>query len=825
MRFLQILVGLLLLCAFRLDAQTTEGRVQGSVVDLSTKQPLDFASVAIINASTGQAAKSAQTDLQGRFTIPGLALGNYTLRISFVGYQPYESDTIRITPANFDINLGPIPLAKNKANVLKEVTVQAQRNAMQLGVDRKVFNVEQSLVSEGGSATDLLANVPTVSVDIDGNVNLRGSGSVRVLIDGKPSAIGGGDISTVLQSLPASSIETIELITNPSAKYDPEGQTGIINIVLKKNKKIGVNGAVSLSAGTQENYNANTNLSYRDGNVNVYGNYSFRYGTRIGGGYNNTTFLGAGQTFNTSSGSRNNVGNNAKVGIDWYINDKTTIGTSANINLRDSEDEEDIHYLYRNYANALSNGTSLRSTEEEGKDKGYDLTLDFSRKFKRQGEELLANFSFGESSEDEGSVFNQNFFDQAGARRDTVDRRITGNTESRINYNIQLDYTLPFTDKQKLEAGYRTTIRQGDDGQSSERFNQETLRFERDYSLTNDFSSEDIVHAVYANYQNQITEGFGFQAGLRAEQAYLNTEYRGLDGITLQPTSSKGTLDYLRVYPSVFLTQKFKGENQVQLSYTRRVNRPRGWQVNPFLDVTDPNNQRRGNPNLRPEDIHSVEFSYMKFWNAITLTSTLFARQVNDVVEGYRTVLNGDTTLTQFINLSKTRASGLELISRADISKGFNITANVNIFYNKFFGNPQYGLKSNSGYNWNSNLTSSFQLPYNLSGQINMNYMAPRITAQGRGKEMYGLDAALRLDILKKKGSLSFNMRDVLNTRRWGMITTTDSFVSEFQRRMQGRQATLTFSYRFGQSDLPQRNRRNDRDQQQNQPSMDEPQF
>ncbi|MEJ6980852.1 TonB-dependent receptor [Pedobacter sp. P351] len=822
MRLLQFILAFSFLYVNAVSAQIAEGRISGTIIDAGTKKTIDFATIALLNSSR-QTIKSAQSDADGKFSMSSLPFANYSLKISFIGYQPFSKDSIAISPQNSQIDLGTISLIPNKANVLKEVTVEAQRNAMTLGVDRKVFNVEQSLVSEGGSATDLLANVPTVSVDIDGNVNLRGSGNVRVLIDGKPSAIGGGDISTVLQSLPASSIESIELITNPSAKYDAEGQTGIINIVLKKNKKIGINGAVALSAGTQENYNANANLSYRDGNVNLYGNYSFRYGTRMGGGFNNTSFVNNGQTFNTSRGERNNIGNNAKIGFDYYLNSKTTIGASANMNLRNSENSEDINYVYQNYFNAATNGTSFRKSEEEGKDKGYDLTLDFSRKFKKQGEELIANFSFGQSSEDEGSNFNQNFFYPQRINTDSLDRRVNINTESRTNYNLQADYTLPFTEKQKLEAGYRTTIRMGDDGQGSEKYNQAMGLFEKDYALTNDFSSEDIVHALYANYQNQITEGFGFQAGLRAEQAYLNTEYTGIDGDTFLPTSAKGNLDYFRVYPSVFLTQKFKGENQLQLSYTRRVNRPRGWQVNPFLDVTDPNNLRMGNPNLRPEDIHSVEFSYMKFWKAFTLTSTVFARQVNDVVQNYRTVLSGDTTLSQFINISKTQASGLELISRADIAKGFNITANVNVFYNKFFGNAQYGLKSNDGYNWNSNLTSSFQLPMNLSGQINMNYMAPRITAQGRGREMFGMDAALRLDIMKKKGSLSFNMRDVFNSRKWGMITETDAFISEFQRRMQGRQATLTFSYRFGQSDLPHRNKRNDRESEA--PSMEEPQF
>lgn len=820
MRLYQYIAVFLILTSNTLLAQSPAS-VKGQILDLSTKKPIDFANIALINSASGQTTKTAQSDLQGNFTITGIVAGSYSLKISFLGYKPFVKDSINVSE-NAQIDLGQLAMVKNKANVLKEVTIQGQRNTMQLGVDRKVFNVEQSLVSEGGSATDLLANVPTVSVDIDGNVNLRGSGSVRVLIDGKPSAIGGGDMATVLQALPASSIETIELITNPSAKYDPEGQTGIINIVLKKNKKVGINGAVSLSAGTQENYNVNTNLSYRDGNVNVYGNYGFRYGTRLGGGFNNTSFLNDGQTFNTSSGKRSGLGNTAKVGIDYYINNKTTIGVSANINARDSEDSDEINYIYQNYLNATTNGTSFRTSAEEGEDKGYDLTLDFTRKFKRQGEELIANFSFGESFEDEGENFNQNFYYPGRLNTDSIDRRKNINTEERTSYNIQADYTLPFSKQQKFETGYRTTIRLGDDGQISDQYNPANGLFERDYSLTNDFSSEDIVHAVYASYQNQITEGFGFQTGLRAEQAYLNTEYTGIEEETLKPTSAKGNLDYFRIYPSIFLTQKFKGENQIQLSYTRRVNRPRGWQVNPFINVSDPNNLRQGNPNLKPEDIHSVEFSYMKFWKSLTLTSTLFTRQVNDVVQSYRTVLNGDTTLSQYINISKTQASGLEVISRADISKGFNITANFNVFYNKFFGSEQYGLKPNDGYSWNANLTSGFQLPLNLSGQINMNYIAPRIMAQGRSREMFGLDAALRLDMLKKKGSLSFNIRDVFNTRKWSMVTETNQFVSEFERRMQGRQATLTFSYRFGKSDLPQRKRTNREPETQ---PMDEPQF
>ena len=783
------------------------GSVSGKVIDNATNKPIDFASVVLIDAA-GKSVKSAQTDLQGNFTLSAVPFGSYSLKTSFVGYQIFSRKDINLSSSATRQNLGSIKLTASKATVLKEVVVQGQRNQIQLGIDKKVFNVEQSLVSEGGSATDLLANVPTVAVDIDGNVSLRGSGSVRVLIDGKPSAIGGGDIATVLQSLPASSIENIELITNPSAKYDPEGQTGIINIVLKKNKKIGLNGAVALSAGTQDNYNASTNLSYRDGKVNLYGNYSYREGKRLGGGFNYTTFNNTNSIVNNvSDGRRSNTGNTAKVGIDYYFNQKTTLGLSGNINLRNSDRDEDIDYLYQNY-NASLDGSSFRTSRETDKDTGYDLSLDFSRKLKRQGEELVANVSMGQSKEDEFQNLNQDFYTFAGAKKDTVDIRDNDGAELSRNYNIQLDYTLPFSKTQKLEAGYRSTIRTEDASQFSRRYDAFVGGIVTDYSQTNDFNLEDIVHAVYGSYQNQITPGFGFQLGLRAEQAYLNTEYIGLN--PANPTIDKAKLDYFRIYPSVFLTQKLGGEQQLQMSYTRRVNRPRGWQVNPFRDLSDPNNIRTGNPGLRPEDIHSFEFSYLKYFTGLTLTSSLYFRQVNDVVEGVQTVIDNTTTLTQFINLTKNRAAGFEVIGRADVSKAINLTGNVNVFYNKFSGSDEYNIGSNSGYNWTSNLTAGLKLPHNLSAQLNGNYMAPRVTAQGKSNAMWGADAALKLDVLKKKGSISFNMRDVFNSRRWGSYTSTNVFYRESQRRMQGRISTLTFSYRFGNSDLPQRTKKRD---------------
>ncbi|WP_026897139.1 TonB-dependent receptor domain-containing protein [Daejeonella oryzae] len=783
--------------------------INGKVLDSKTNSAVDFATV-LLFSNAKQPVKAGQTDLDGNFSFKNVTNGTYKLEVSFLGYTKYSSDSIKISSNS--LNLGTIKLNPSKSTVLQEVVIEGQRSTIQLGIDRKVFSVDQSLISEGGSATDLLANVPSVSVDMDGNVSLRGTDNVRVLIDGKPSAIGGGRIADILQSLPASAIESIELVTNPSSKYDPEGQSGIINIVLKKNKKIGLTGGVSSSIGSLNNYNASTNLSYRDQKVNLYGNYSYRNGNRVGGGFNNTQFLtNNGLVSNNSESNRKNLNNSFKLGADYYLNPKTTLGLSGNFSFRNNSSAEDLNYLISGFAS--ENGSSFRETDRDGDGTGYDLSLDFSRDFKKKGENLVANVSFGQDKEKDFQSFNQKFYTPEGLTRDTTDSRNNYNNEFTSSYNLQIDYTLPLTEKQKFETGIRTTIRDNDESQLSELFSPINNAFNRDYNLSNSFLLNDQVYALYTNYQNQLTNSFGFQVGLRAEQAYLNTVYNVL-GNTAEGV--KGNLNYLRVYPSVFLTQKLKGDQQLQLSYTRRVNRPRGWQVNPFADVSDPNNTRVGNPNLLPEDINSFELSYIKYYKSLTFTSSAYLRQVNDVVQGIRLPQpdNNAATITQFFNLSRSRSSGLEFISKADLWKDFSLTSNLNLFYSQFEGNEEFNIKSNDGFNWNANLTGNLKLPRNISAQFNMMYMAPQVGSQGRRNEIFGMDAGLRMDVLKNKaGSISFNMRDIFNSRSWGQTTETEFFLQESERRMMGRMATLTFSYRFGKQDLGSRNKRNAKDQ------------
>ena len=655
-----------------------QGAVTGFIVDEKTGERVDFASIVLLNAKDKSYVAGTQSNLKGEFSFPNLSNGSYILRITFVGYEEYENNAIHIQE-NKTINLGSISFIPEKAKLLTEVIVEGTPPVMQMGIDRKVFNVAQSVVSEGGSASDLLSDIPSLSVDMDGEVSLRGSSGVRILIDGKPSPLG-GDISQVLQSMPANTIESVEVITNPSSKYEADGQSGLINIILKKNTRVGLNGTFNLSGGSYHNYNGGVNLNYRDDRFNYYGSYNYRKGNYIGNGYNfNENLISGGITENNHDNSRKRNSHQTKIGIDYFINDKNTLGLSGGINLRDNKNLEDIFYTYKNQANL--NGTSTRLSDRESERTGYEVSLDYKKEFSRKGEELVANFSFGKNEQEGFQEFDQEFSNQ----NQPIDRRLNDNKDDSKTINIQLDYTLPFGDDSRFESGYATKIRNTDETQFSESYDLANEKFIADYDLSNGFKMEDIVHALYSNYQNKIAPKLGFQFGLRLEQAYLNTEYISLDpSIPQSERFTKGKLDYLRLYPSAFLTQELSEDQQLQLSYTRRVRRPRGWQVNPFKDVSDPMNIRMGNANLLPEDIHSFELSYAKFWPKITFTSSIYHRQVNDVIENIRTSADEQTSamLSQWLNLSKREATGFEMISKVTFNRTIDLTGNFNFYYN-----------------------------------------------------------------------------------------------------------------------------------------------
>jgi outer membrane receptor protein involved in Fe transport len=791
------------------------GSVSGRLLDDATTQPLGFATVALVKRADNSPVKSIQTDLNGNFKLANIPDGFYKLIATYVGYAPFTRDSILIGPKKraFVFNAIKLKLAKG---LLKEVAVKAQRNTIQLGIDKKTFSVDQSLVSQGGSATDLLSNVPSVQVDVDGNLNLRGSSSVRVLINGKPSALTGSSMADVLQSIPASSIESIEVITNPSAKYDAEGQSGIINIILKKNARLGFNGSAAASVGTQDTYTGNINLAYQDKAINIYANYGYRKANRVGNGYTDKITYDPvnGPIYQNQIADQNTlfIANNIRAGIDINLDPKTTLSFSANGNLRDRD-----RYQFGNTTITNSKGILTQSTDQNtaSHSKGasnYDFNADYDHKYKKAGEELTANIGYSTSNQTNNDLETilYNYYTPASARQ--YNQSTAGSSDG-YNVNLQADFTTPLKNNSKLDAGYRSTFSQSNSNNDVDTLN--TLNnYVPNYILTNHFLYQEQIHAIYGNYQRQFGK-FGIQVGARLEEARIRT--------LLRDSSIYNGQNYFRIYPSVFLSEKLSENQTLQISYTRRVNRPRDRQISPFLDKSDPYNYQQGNPNLKPEDTHSFELSYINYWKILTLTSSLYYRLTNDDIQQIRTPLNSSVTLLRFQNITNAQNGGFELIAKVSATQSIDITANVNAYYRYLQGIPALNLPTSSGYAWNANLTANLKPLKKLGVQLRGDYQAPQVITQGRQRAMYGLDGGLKYDVTKAL-NVSANVRDAFDTRKFGSIIDNTlgayPYHSESVRRFQSRVILFTVAYRFGSSPDDVKKKKKDKTKE---PNPDDP--
>ncbi|WP_293300522.1 outer membrane beta-barrel protein [Pedobacter sp. UBA4863] len=799
-----LLIAGICIATVKIYGQTNNiGKISGKIVDAETNETIPYASAVLTDRKTKAQVSIVQSDLDGNFTIPNLANGVYTFRASYIGYQTMVRDSIAITGALKNINLGTIKMKGGKGNVLNEVTVTAKKTEMQLGIDKKVFSVEQSLVSEGGNATDVLQNVPSIQTDMDGNVSLRGASGVKVLIDGKQSLIAGGDVAQILKSIPASSIETIEVITNPSAKYDAEGQAGIINIVLKRNRKLGFNGNLALTAGNRDNYNGNASMSFQNQKVNLFTNYGYRYNNRPRSGYNNITYKNTINNINNASQNNTetdlNKGHSLKIGADYYVAPKSVLSLSGGLNTRGGDENEWMAVNEYGVGNSPLNLSNRNNLQNE-KNKSYDAALDFSQKFKKPGQELTFNLSVGKGSNNSyENYFTEKYFVNGANTSLPLDEQKTNRLRDNKNFNVQLDYTLPLGKAGKLETGYRSQVNKSNSSTVADSLINNSYVFSR--TLSNDFSSTDNIHAVYVNYQNTIGN-FGYQVGLRGEDANLNTEMGAYD-VNKNIYYTPGKIAYTRLYPSMFLTQKLKNDQQIQLNYSRRVNRPRGWDTNPFLDVSNPLNHRRGNVNLMPEDVHAFELSYSKFFKKATFIGSTYFRKTNDLIQRLRSEPDEKgVTLTVPENLTSGTSTGVELIGKFDLVKKWNFTTNFNLYHRKVEGVPSFGTLDNEGLSYNVNMTNNISLAKNLSLQFRADYRSKEVLAQGIFKAMYGFDAGAKMDLMNKNASLSFNVRNLFGTRKFQMESTTNSTLISFGRIMPANMGSLTFSYRFGKDNF-----------------------
>jgi len=788
------------------------GKITGGVKDSVTHENIAYATITLTDRHTKAPVRGTQTDINGKFMLENLPSGTFILRISYVGYQDIVKADITISEATSILNLGDLLMTTSKNNALNEVLITAKKEAFQNIDGKKVFAVNQSLVSKGGNAADLLQNVPTLQIDGSGNVSLRGSTGVKILVDGKPSVIGDGDVSQILQSIPASAIETIEVIPNPPAKYDANGE-GIINIVLKKNSRPGLNGSVNIGGGTRENYNGSANLSYQTGRVNVYGNYSLKNGNTFSNGIQNMTFLQPTDSVRYSNEIFPSVTRNKiqflKGGIDYSLSPKSTLGISASLNTRNTHRNETL--TIDNLAeNDAPLNTSNRYNTINNNGNSYELDLDYTQRFKKPKEELTFNFSYAYGSFRNRQEYETHFNSINGLPVLLIDTPLICYIRNKAtNYNIQADYVLPLGKTGQFSAGYRSQITLGDNDQYA--YSVTGMGQAPIYAFNSFFSSNNQVHALYVNYQNQLAS-FGYQLGLRGEDSHLNATYMSYDAnnnLFADPVK----VPSVGLYPSVLLTEKLQNDAELQFTYSNRVSRPRARELNSAIDFSDPVNYDRGNPALTPESINSLELDYNKTWQNISFTSGIYYNRINNVIKHIEGDPVDGVVTTTSENLKGSTTTGLELIGHFNLLKGWDLTANANIFQRDNDAAPQFGIAQNTSLSWNANITSNVTLLQKLQLQIHADYRAPDMVVQDRNSAAFGLDAAAKYDLPGNRASFALNANDIFNSRKWAFLRSSDDLLLDFERRTISSRATLSFTYRFGSSTSPSKQPRK-KDQQ-----------
>lgn len=778
---------------FAVQAQEKKaGFVKGQVVDSLSTMPLSFASVQVLKKGTKEASAGGVADESGKFGL-GLSFGTYVLQVDFLGYQSFQSTQFTVSEKNPMVDLGLLRLARS-AGSLQEVVVQAEKSFMQMSLDKKIFNVGKDLANAGGSASDILMNIPSVSVDPEGNVRLRGSDNVRILVDGKPSGLVSIKGGSGLQQLQANMVEKVELITNPSARYEAEGMAGIINIVLKKDRRQGFNGSFELISGTPTNLGIAANLNYRQKNINFFINYGLSYRKQPTRGVlyqerfeSDTTFILQQQDQAALKGLNNNI----RGGLDYFFNDKNVL-TAAYL-YRRSQGNRIRNIRYDDYLFDTRNlmGFTKRTQDEDEIEPNSEISLLYKRNFVQKGHELTAEVKYIDYWENSDQVFTQYGFLPSGVPVPAENILQTSvNDEFEKQWLFQLDYTKPIGKEGKFETGLRSSFRN---------MINDYVVAQKDVSggyvplpgLDNIFVYDENIHSAYGILANK-TGKFSYQGGLRTEWTDVTT--------TLRETNEKHPRDYLNFFPSAHMTLALAKENSLQLSYSKRVRRPFYNDLSPYATFSDSRNFSSGNPDLDPEFSHVVELGHIKGFDKGSFSSSIYHRSTEGRIDRIRTVDQKGNAIIRPENLLSERAWGLEFTSGYTPYTWWKMDVNVNFFHAKIDGSnilPQYKTTT---YSWFARQTSRFSLKKNLDIQLRLNYEAPQKTVQGRRKAFYYADLSFSKDIMQEKATLNLNVLDVFQTRKARNIFEGANFYFVGYGGFRPRQINLTFSYRVRQS-------------------------
>ena len=774
----------------------TKIKISGNITDSETAEPLEYATISLVNERFPNRIQGGITDENGNFDIE-IFPGKYNITLEYIGFQKVtlENRIIRETTL-----LGDFKLNINSES-LNEVELIGERTEVEIRLDKRIYNVGKDITVRGGSVTDVMDNIPAVSVDVEGNISLRGNDNVRILINGKPSGLVGLSGSAALRQLPAESIEKVEVVTSPSARYEASGTAGIINIILKKDELIGFNATFIANAGIPEYLGGTATLNWRTKRLNIFSTTTYRDQKSLGGGVFNSEYFNGDlpSSFANETRDYDRIRKNyfVNLGAEYYINDKTSLTISGFI--RDSNNTSDAN---TEIDDLNANGDVLSSVdrlqEEAEEDNSSQFTANFTKKFNDDGHELVAEIQLQKSTEDE-------FADISNSDSPS---ETAGTLESQKRNLFQLDYVWPIDKNTQFEFGYR-----GDFSSQENDYEiaiKENGRFIIDSNLSNVLLFEQNINALYTQFGAKINK-FSYLLGLRMENTNIVIDQK--------TTNDFKEKKYTNFFPTVNLSYEFSEEENITLGFSRRIRRPRSWSLNPFPSRSSVTFFRQGNPDLDPSYSSTFDFGYLKRWEKLTLNGSAYYQKATQVItriteatgEVVRVsedpIIEIPSLRATSINLAENNRLGTEFTLTFTPSRKFRLSGNFNIFNSETIGTYNNQVFDAEIVSWFARINSNVTLPKGWTAQLRGFYRGPNATAQSKSKGFFVLSGAINKDVLNKKGTLSFNASDLLNSRFYRNTTTTKLFTnySEFQWRRPS--YVMTFTYKINERKNQRRKR------------------
>jgi len=756
--------------------------VKGMVKSDNTKKPIQFANAALFSMRDSSVVAGAVADENGNFIMKNIPYGRYYLVIDFIGFYKKTIPGIKLYPQKKEFNAGTI-LLKGASENIDEVVINGERNMVEYKIDRKVINISKNINSSGGTLVDALENAPSVQVDIDGNVTMRGSSDFQVLIDGKPTVL---DVSDILQQIPASAVENVEIITNPSVKFDPDGTTGIINIVMKKTHKSGVNGIVNASIGTKDKYSADFLLNYKTKKVGFY--FGANYGDRSSYGTGNslrTTFFDDTTNYLQSNSTRTHQRKyySVKGGIDFYLNDKNTLSFSGKTGFF-GFGMSNVSEIYEYNVPATTDYYTINDGSFNVGGNFYSGNMEYKHDFAQKGHNLILFVDYSVRNGGIKNTVSEMESDKTFTSQIDESKYRTFQDRGRDRLTLKLDYVYPINEKSKIEAGYQSRILSASGNYLYE--NHLNGIYIEDTNLSNDMIFTRNIHSLYTSYSGEFA-GFGLMAGIRGEYT---------DRLINQLTSGeKYPVNRFDFFPSLHLSKQLSKTDQMQLSYSRRVNRPKHWYLNPFSGYSDSYSVRQGNPALLPEFIDSYELAYNKRIKKSFINIDAYYRQTNNSINRIQQLQDDGKILYTFDNLNKEFAYGSEISGNFSFTKWWMMYANLNLYS---FNIEDDGIASGKqSFNYDFKLNSTFMFAKTSRLQINGFYNAPTVTSQGNRDAFYIFSAAYRHEFFKRKLSVVIRANDIFKTGNYITDSQGTGFSSHDEMYREAPVFMLSLSYKI----------------------------